>query len=504
MTRLLLALSLAAPLLAGCAVGPDYVTPDFGVPNSCSSDRGRPAPALKLAQWWHNLADPQLDQLITEAVGGNLDVASAKARIREARATQRQAIGALFPSISGTGSATETRSASSSTGGVAIGPTTYSQYQAGFDSSWELDLFGANRRAVEAASYGVDAADDDLRATLLTLIGDVASNYIDARAYQARVALAKRTAASQRETAALTERKQNAGSASAVDTAKANALAASTEATIPTYESSYQQAVHRLGVLLGRDPTALSLRLSRATVIPSPRLPLPKGIPADVLVMRPDVRKAERQLAQYTAKIGQATAALYPDVSLSGTVSTSALKLGDLGKNSTIGWSIGPSLSVPIFNGGKLQAAVEVAEAQRDQYHVAWQSAVLSALEDVENAIVNLAQERIRIRSLTESARRYSEAARLSRSLYETGSSTFLDVLDAERSQFTAEDSLLASRATLAKDYVALAKALGGGWTGAIDSTVPIVVDDNTGPHLAQTVVARSPKRFSEEIKPSP
>ncbi|MFN5689641.1 TolC family protein, partial [Bradyrhizobium sp.] len=268
MTRLLLALSLAAPLLAGCAVGPDYVTPDFGVPNSWSSDRGRPAPALKLAQWWHNLADPQLDQLITEAVGGNLDVASAKARIREARATQRQAIGALFPSISGTGSATETRSASSSTGGVAIGPTTYSQYQAGFDSSWELDLFGANRRAVEAASYGVDAADDDLRATLLTLIGDVASNYIDARAYQARVALAKRTAASQRETAALTERKQNAGSASAVDTAKANALAASTEATIPTYESSYQQAVHRLGVLLGRDPTALSLRLSRATVIP--------------------------------------------------------------------------------------------------------------------------------------------------------------------------------------------------------------------------------------------
>ncbi|MDU6240845.1 MAG: TolC family protein, partial [Bradyrhizobium sp.] len=188
MTRLLLALSLAAPLLAGCAVGPDYVTPDFGVPNSWSSDRGRPAPALKLAQWWHNLADPQLDQLITEAVGGNLDVASAKARIREARATQRQAIGALFPSISGTGSATETRSASSSTGGVAIGPTTYSQYQAGFDSSWELDLFGANRRAAEAASYGVDAADDDLRATLLTLIGDVASNYIDARAYQARVA----------------------------------------------------------------------------------------------------------------------------------------------------------------------------------------------------------------------------------------------------------------------------------------------------------------------------
>ncbi|MGC2775408.1 MAG: efflux transporter outer membrane subunit, partial [Bradyrhizobium sp.] len=287
---------------------------------------------------------------------------------------------------------------------------------------------------------------------------------------------------------ALTERKQEAGSASAVDTAKASALAASTEATIPTYESSYQQAVHRLGVLLGRDPTALSVRLSRATAIPAPRLPLAKGIPANVLTMRPDVRKAERHLAQYTARIGQATAALYPDVSLTGTVSTTALKLGDLGKSSTIGWSIGPSLSVPIFNGGKLQAAVEIAEAQRDEYHLAWRSAVLSALEDVENAIVGLSQERSRIRSLTESARRYGEAARLSRSLYQTGSSTFLDVLDSERSQFTAEDSLLASRATLAKNYVALAKALGGGWTGAVDSSVPEIVDSGTGPHLLQTV----------------
>ena len=337
---------------------------------------------------------------------------------------------------------------------------------------------------MEATSYGVDAADDDLRATLLTLVGDVASYYIDARGYQARAALARRTAASQRETAALTERKLAAGSASAVDSEKANALAASTEATIPTYEASYQQQVHRLGVLLGRDPTALAARMAKAMPIPAPGLPLPKGIPADVLTMRPDVRKAERQLAQYTAKIGQAEAALYPDVSLSGSVSTTALKLGDLGKSSTIGWSIGPSVSVPIFNGGKLQAAVEIADAQRDEYHVAWRSAVLSALEDVENAIVNLGQERLRIKSLADSAKGYGEAARLSRALYETGSSTFLDVLDAERSQFSAEDSLLASRANAAKYYVALAKALGGGWDGEIDPSQPEVVDARTGPHV--------------------
>ncbi|MBW7971222.1 efflux transporter outer membrane subunit [Bradyrhizobium sp. BR 10289] len=481
-----MAFPLVMSTLAGCAVGPDYISPTIALPTHWSDGAGKPprqSPA-QLAQWWRRFDDPLLNDLIEEAVQGNLDVAAAKARIREARALQRQSVGALFPQVSGSGSATANRSSA----GVAtegVGATTYNQFQAGFDSSWELDLFGANRRAVESATYNVQASDDDLRATLLTLVGDVASYYIEARGYRARALLARRTAASQRATAALTQKKLDAGSTSPVDNAKAIAQAANTEAAIPAYETSYKEAVHRLGVLLGRDPTALVSRMARATAIPAPRLPLPKGIPADLLSMRPDVRKAERQLAQYTAKIGQAEAALYPDVSLNGSLSTTALKLGDLGKNSTIGWSVGPSLSVPIFNGGKLRAAVDVAQAQRDEYHIAWRSAVLTALEDVENAIVSLAQERIRIRSLSESASRYGEAARLSRSLYESGSSSFLDVLDAERSQFSAEDSLLESRANLARDYVALGKALGGGWDGAIDSSRPEVVDAEMGPHLA-------------------
>jgi multidrug efflux system outer membrane protein len=480
----LMALSLLMPLLAGCAVGPDPMSPAANLPTHWSDVSRKPSrqPAVSLARWWRRLDDPLLSALIGEAVEGNLDVAAAKARIREARALLRQASGALLPQISGSGSATANRTAAASDD---VGATTSNQFRAGFDSSWELDLFGANRRAKEAATYNVEASEEDLRATLLTLIGDVASSYIEARGYQARAALARRSAASQRATAALTQNKLNAGSASAVDTAKAVAQAASTEANIPTNEAAYKEAVHRLGVLLGRDPAAVAARLARATPIPAPRLPLPKGIPADVLAMRPDVRKAERQLAQSTAKIGQAEAALYPDVSLSGSVSTTALKLGDLGKSSTIGWSIGPTLSVPIFNGGKLRGAVEAAQAQRDEYHVAWRRAVLTALEDVENGIVALAQERIRIRSLTESAQRYREAARLSRSLYESGSSSFLDVLDAERSQFSAEDALLQSRVNVAKDYVALAKALGGGWDGAIDSSKPEVVDADTGPHLA-------------------
>ncbi len=171
--------------------------------------------------------------------------------------------------------------------------------------------------------------------------------------------------------------------------------------------------VHRLSILLGEPPATLARLMARTRPIPAPRLPLPTRIPADVLVARPDVRMAERQLAQYTAKIGEAEAALYPDVSLTGSLSTQATKIGDLGKNSSIGWSFGPTLSVPIFNAGKLRAAVEVAQAQRDQYYVAWRSAVLSALEDVENALVSLSHERVKERRLAEAARQYREAAQL-------------------------------------------------------------------------------------------
>jgi NodT family efflux transporter outer membrane factor (OMF) lipoprotein len=483
-----LVVALFGLALAGCAVGPDYSAPTIALPAGWGGAKTAQAPKpANLAQWWRRLNDPVLNDLVEQAVQGNLDVATAKAKIREARAMQREAVGALFPSLTGSGSATRNQ-VSSNSGGATSSPATtsvYNQFQAGFDASWELDVFGANRRAVEAATYGTDAAEDELRATLVTLIGDVTSYYAEARGYQARSALARRTAASQRETAALTQKKFEAGSSSAVDAAKAVGEAATTEANIPTYEAAYAVDVHKLGVLLGREPAALSELLKRSAPIPAPRLPLPTGIPADVLTSRPDVRQAERQLAQYTAKVGQAEAALYPSVSLTGSLSTTALKVGDLGKTSSIGWSWGPSVSVPIFNGGQLRAAVEVAEAQRDQYFVAWRSSVLTALQDVENAIVSLAQERAKTRSLTEAARRYGEAAHLSRSLYDAGTQSFFDLLDAERSQYSAEDSLLQSRIAIATDYIALAKALGGGWDGAIDSARPEVIDVNIGPHIA-------------------
>lgn len=481
----LLASVLFAAGLAGCAVGPDYVTPDVAaMPARWHRAAGEHAMTrAALGEWWRDLKDPLLDDLMVRAVEGNLDVATAKAKIRQARAERREAIGGLLPTLDGSGSGVRQQSAASS---QLPGTRVSNLFQTGFDASWEIDLFGANARSVEAAGANVQATENDLDATLLTLVGDVASYYVEARGYQARIGLAQRTAKSQRETAALTKTKFDAGSASAVDTAKAEAQAATTEAAIPSLRTALAQAVHRLSILTGREPGALIDEMSRPKAIPAPTRALPKGLPADVLRNRPDVRAAERRLAQATAKVGQAEAALYPSVSLTGSISTSATRMGDLGKGSTIAWSWGPSVTVPFFEGGKLVAARDVTEASRDQALLAWRASILTALEDVENSLVALSQERVKAGSLSEAATNYRRAATLSRALYQSGSASFLDVLDAERSLYSAEDSLIQSRVAITTDHVALAKALGGGWKRPVETTKPEVVDEGTLPHLLQ------------------
>jgi len=463
-------------LLAGCAVGPDATPTDMALPAHWHGAAG--AQKATLGEWWRDLGDPSLDALVADAVEGNLDVKTAMAKVREARALRHEAVGGLLPSLDGSASGTRRQTATSGT--TAVG----SLFQAGLDATWEIDLFGANGRALEAADAGAAASEADLDSALLTLVGDVVTNYVELRGDQARVELARRTARSQRETAALTRTKVEAGSASAVDTAKAEAAAASTEAGIPTLEIAGAEAVHRLSVLTGREPGALAEALRRVRPIPAPRRRLPAGIPADVLTARPDVRAAERRVAQYTAKLAASEAALYPSVSLTGSISTSASRPGDLGKGSTIAWSWGPSVTVPIFEGGRLMAARDASAAVRDEYLLAFRAAVLTALEDVENALVATSKEKTRAAKLASAAASYRRAAELSRALYTSGSSSFLDVLDAERSLYSAEDALIQSRVLLTTDHVALAKALGAGWRRPIDATRPEVVDTDTGPHL--------------------
>jgi outer membrane protein, multidrug efflux system len=472
--------------LAGCAVGPDYAgPPKLALPSHWSTNTAPHRDAGKLDRWWLRLRDPLLSRLIEEAVEANPDVAKAKAVVREARATLQQTTAGLFPSVSGTASVTSNKSSAGSSS-VLVDSAPYSLHQASFDSSWELDLFGGTQRSIQAAAHGAQSAEEDLRDSLVTLIGDVAAYYVEARGYQARIALAQRTAVSQRDTEKLTRSKYEAGSGNAVDLAKATAQAASTEANVPTYQAALAADVHRLGILLGRPPGGVASSMAQSAPVPAPRMPLPMGLPADLLMSRPDIASAERKLAQATAKIGAAEADRYPAVSLTGSVGTSALRAGDLAKYSSVSWSVGPSITVPVFDAGKRLATVRIAEAQRDQAFATFHSTLLTALEDVENALVSLSRERVRATKLTEAARNYREAARLSRSLFETGSASFIDVLDAERSLYSAEDSLIQSKVSAAKDYIALAKALGGGWSDPVDVSTPVIVDTNTGPHFRE------------------
>ncbi|MGV1822380.1 efflux transporter outer membrane subunit [Agrobacterium tumefaciens] len=461
-------------IINGCTVGPDYKEPVMSLPALWTKE-GLPSKPPELAQWWKQLGDPMLDQLVADAVEGNLDVAAAKAKIREARAATKEDAGSLFPTLSAASAVDRLRNSSSS-----ADASVSSQYQAGFDASWELDLFGGNKRALEAAKYAEDASQAQLRDTLVTLVGDVASYYVQARAYQELIDLGERSARSQRQTATLTRQQQQGGEASVVDVVKAEAQTAAIEADIPSYRIEYAKSVHRLGVLLGRAPLSLEAILARKGKIPLPPKAQSIGIPGDLLANRPDIRVAERQLAESTAGIGRAEANRYPSISLTGSIDSSATSFGDLGRNSTISWSLGPSINIPIFQGGRLRAAVDVAKAQRDQSFLEYQETVLSALEDVQNAIVSLNQSRLRRSKLTLSAAGYREAVKFSREIQNLGSGDLFAVLDAEKTLYSVEEDLIETKLDVARYYIALNKALGGGWDGVVDVSEPAVVDTNS------------------------
>lgn len=450
-----------ACLLSGCVVGPDYRSPDLPTPakwaNAKSDKAARPA---ELAAWWKKLRDPKLDALIARAIEGNASVEVARARVREARAAVGQETGKLAPVANASGNINRTKTVASAGGTIA------SSFQAGFDASWEIDLFGGKQRSVEAAKYGLDSAEEGLRNAQLVLIGDVASNYAQLRAAQARLALGTTTARSQRESVALTRAKFDGGTATSADLARAEALAASTEADLPTHEIARTAALNRLGILLGLPPASLATELAASRPIPRPPASMSVGIPAEALLARPDVRMAERQLAQSTAKIGVAEAARYPSVSLTGAINTQAMSIADLAQKSTIGWAIGPTLNIPLFRGGQLKASVEVAKAVRDQSFANYEASVLTAMEDVENAIVSLSQQRRRSAKLATAVDAYQRADSAARAQYQTGTLNYLDLLDGQRQLYAAQGALIDSRLATTTAYIALNKALGGGWTG--------------------------------------
>ncbi|WP_375666204.1 efflux transporter outer membrane subunit [Bartonella sp. TT121SHDZB] len=461
-------------LLSGCMVGPNYQKTSFRVPavwgEKSAQTAGQP---VALAGWWRRLNDPVLDALMDYAISGNNNVAVAKARVREARAGLGQVVGTLLPNVSNSISGTRSRSGQSD--------ALLNQYSSGFDASWELDFFGGHKRAVEAARYVLDAAVEDMRATMVTLLGDVATNYVQMRGWQQKLLIVRQIAVSQRKTYELMRTRLKAGDVSELDVSNAQAQMANTEADISQMEANLAMSVHRLSVLTGRVPTALKDLLqknAKHAKIPQPHWPIPAGIPADILLTRPDLRRAERQYAQATARIGQREADRYPSLTLTGNISTAATAIDQLWKNSTIGWSFGPGLRFPLFNGGQVEASIAVARAQRDQAFITYRAAVLEALEDVENALVRLTKEHQRLEKLIVANEASLHSLKLSRSLFENGNTSFLELLNADRSYYSAQMALKDSRVSLVTQYITLMKALGGGWDGVVDVSRPEVVDN--------------------------
>ncbi len=449
--------------LSGCVmVGPDYVQPDLHPPGQWHAQPATPglADAQALARWWEQFDEPLLTELISIALQRNLDLRTAQARLRESRLRAQLAEAQLAPSLNAQGSAR--RSKSSEETGMG---NTSNFFTAGFDASWEADIFGGTRRAIEAAQADMQGQEASLYATQVTMVAEVARLYVDQRATQERLRIARDNLQSQSETLSLTEWREQAGLSTMLEVEQSRANVEQTRAQIPMLENTLNSTENRLAVLLGETPGTLHARLSVPADIPAAPEPLYVGIPADTLRQRPDVRAAERKLAAETARIGQTEAARYPALSLSGSIGLEALTLDGLTGGGAQTRSILASLAAPLFDGGRLRTQVEIQTALRDQAGIALEQAVLTALEEVENALVALARGREQEASLARATRAARAAATLAHQRYASGLIDFQTVLTTERTALTLEDSLATARASTTQALIQLYKALGGGWS---------------------------------------
>lgn len=454
--------------VSGCMVGPDFLPPHPVAPTNWAGV-GKTSAAVtsvptsepaRLARWWERFHDPLLTSLVEEALRKNLDLELAVSRLRQARSAEGIVVAGLWPSITGAGQIQrETSALGQSQGGKA-----QNLYQAGFDAAWELDFFGGLRRGVESAKAGTLAAFEGIKDARVTIAAEVAADYIQLRQYQQEIIVAKSNLKSQQETDRITRLKAKAGFAGALDVANADATVATTESQIPVFETEASQSIYALGVLLARPPEALIKELSTSRDIPGVPVKIPAGLPSDLLRRRPDIRVAEAQLHAASAQIGVATADLFPKFSLTGTVGWQSNQFSSWWSAVNRGYSMGPSVEWPIFQGGAIVSNIHVQEALRDQAFISYKKTVLGAFQDVENALVAFTREQEHYKSLKDSVIANRKAVDLSVKLYSEGMLDFLNVLVAERSLYAAEDSLVQSRGSIGLDLAALYKALGGGW----------------------------------------
>ncbi|HTS17434.1 MAG TPA: efflux transporter outer membrane subunit [Verrucomicrobiae bacterium] len=467
---------LTGSLLAGCAVGPDYHPPKTQAPASWSEARlgGTTNSAIQIVEWWKTFNDPELNSLIQRAVVTNYDLRIADGRLREARALRSFAAWDLGPAINAGGGYTDVRQSRNSLPFITTGPVgsqissnyifQYDLYDAHFDASWEIDVFGGKRRALQEANALLASAQEDRHDVLVSVLAEVARNYMEVRNFQQRIAITRNNIAAQQDAVEIARSRFNAGLGSELEVKQSEAVLATTQSQLPVLETTLKHCIHRLGVLLGQPPGALTAELSTETPVPAPPPEVPVGLPSDLLRRRPDVRRAERELAAATANIGVQTAELFPKFSLTGIAGFQSFSVGDWFSGGSKYWQAGPAVTWRLFDLGRVRSQIQTANAQAQQSLDAYERTVLMSFEDVENGLVAYANEQTRYRALATAVDAERHALDLANARYKQGLADFLNVVDAERSLYQAEDDLANSQSTVSIDLVTLYKSLGGGW----------------------------------------
>lgn len=453
-------------LLSACTVGPDYKRPETSLP---AQWRGGAQPAagtadeVALAHWWTVFDDATLTSLVQRAAATNLDLKLAEARIRQARAARTAAAGGLGPGLDASGSYARNRTSITDAGGRTAAVTN-DRYQAGFDAAWEIDIFGGNRRNLEAAEADLQTAEESRGDVLVSLMAEVARDYIQLRGYQQQIAITRKNLAAQEHSARLTRERFEGGFVSGLDVANSEAQTATTAAQIPLLESSARQSIYSLSILLGQAPAALERELTPAAAIPGAPPEVPLGVPSDLLRRRPDIRAAEARIHAATARIGVAAAELFPKFTISGSLGYQSSDLGTLFDGVNQFWSFGSSALGHLFASGRLRAGVQVQKALQEQEVIAYQQTVLKGLQEVENALVASEKEQAHRESLITAVAANRRAVSLAEKLYVEGLTDFINVLQAEQALYSTENALVQSTAAVSTNLVALYKALGGGW----------------------------------------
>lgn len=465
------AIAGAGAILAACAVGPDYRPSAPKAPAAWVSQGsdGLTDKASTPASWWASFNDSELDSLIERAVKSNLDLRVAEARLRQARAVRGGSAADLWPAFSADASADRAKQSEHQPliGSLPLPPSfpfEYSVYQAGFDASWEIDVFGGKRRALEASTADWQAAIEARNDALVSLLAEVARNYVELRGTQQRLSIARRNLKLQEEELDLTRARLQGGIATDLDVTRSAALRDGVQAAIPPLETEQRAAIYALAVLLAKQPGELLDELSPPAALPVAPPVIPIGLPSELLRRRPDVRRAERQLAAETARIGVAKSEWFPKFSLTGDIGDESTKTSNWFDAGSRFWSIGPSLQWNVFDFGRVRAQVRAQTAVQEAALANYQKAVLVSLQEAENAVTGYAQEQNRHRALAASLAENRRSLELAESLYDHGRVNFLDVLDARRALYEADDQLAVSDQGIALDLIALYKAMGGGW----------------------------------------